>query len=363
MKRRTMKRLFTLVLTLLMLCTTVLPASAADISTEPMEMIPAADKITLENALADIELNKDDFGLSDVDFDLISTGFAIHTYEYLPTGFEELRIVYPLFYQNDVIAVALRTSGGHFQIVTYLAEYLNDYIGEDISIIYDTTDCYIYDGTNFTSLYDSGDYLDYRNSIVSHAPTTSQAAVITLSKLTPAVILNHQPADVANTMSTGTPTISITHVTQKPYDSLCWAACIAMVGNKLQNTSYTAEDIAKIKYGAINFDKSGTTYDIVDMLNARFYANYSYTNANLTESKVTTNLNANKPLILRFEYESGNGHFVCVYGINTVSNYIMIKDPLLYSPGSAYCYMENGEYTYTSPNGAEGSHTTTISRY
>lgn len=366
MTRRTTKRLLTLILTIAMLCSTVLTAHAAGISTEPMETIPAADKTTLENALADVALRKADFGLSDVDFSLISAGTAIHAYEYLSTGFEELRVIYPLFYQNEIIAAAMRTTGGHFQIVTYLADYLNDYILEDISIIYDTTDCYIYDGANFTSLYDSGEYLNYRNSIVSHAPTTSQAAVITLSKLTPTVILNHQPTNTISpaAINAGSLSIAVTFVTQQPYDNLCWAACTAMVGNKLLNTNYTAADIATIKYGETNFDKIGTIIDITNILNTRFFASYSYTFANLDESKVTTNLNANKPLIARFEYASGNGHFVCVYGINTVSHYIMVLDPLLTtSTGVTFCYPENGVYIYTSPGGSEGSHTTTVSRY
>ncbi len=364
MKKPTTKRLFTLILTIAMLCSTALTAQATNISTGPISLIPAAEKSSLESALGDVELMKDDFGFSDVNFSLITAGTAIQTYEYLPTGFEELRIAYPLFYGGELLAVALRTSSGHYQIVTYLVEYLKDYVHENIAIVYDADGCYVYDGSSFTFLYERNPNISTsRGSMAKRRLLNSGESALSLSSLAPVAALTYQPKS-ENSVATSSPvyiSTNILHVTQQPYDKICWAACIAMIANQLNGTSLTASMVAKSYYGETNFNQDPDRTIVIQIMNqSRYGYNLGYT-LNLsapTAALILDNIESRYPVYASVDYRSGNGgHAIVVYAISTVlsNEYVVAKDPWVIGNNATYCYRDtNGKYEFINTDGSPG---------
>jgi len=145
------------------------------------------------DAVAGEDIQKD-FGFDGVDFGKVVVGNAIHTYECLPEGFAELRIVYPLFFREEVIAVALRTDGGHFQLDAYtLPDCLDDHLSEQIAIVYDMDACYAFNGTDFVILHDGMQECEWRGNVENIEDIPALTENLILDELTPVTPLGYEP--------------------------------------------------------------------------------------------------------------------------------------------------------------------------
>lgn len=134
------------------------------------------------------------FGFDGVDFSEVVVGNAIHTYEYLPEGFAELRIIYPLFFREELIAAAMRTDGGQFQLdADTLPDCLDDHLSEQIAIVYDMDACYAFNGTDFVMLFDSMQICEWRGNVENIEDISSLTESFILDELTPVTPLGYEP--------------------------------------------------------------------------------------------------------------------------------------------------------------------------
>jgi len=350
-----MKRLFTLVLTIAMFCSTVLTAQAADISTEPMNQIPVADQIALREALSIAEPIKAEFGLSAVDFSQITVGKAIQAYEYLPTGLEELLVAYPLFYQDDLIALALDAGTGNYQIATYFAEYLSSLVLSNIALIYDSQSCRAFNGKNLFTLYSGNFGTDWRATISDNNTAFLNNEDIVLAELKPVCSLNYVTNTYnLNAVNADYYTCSVGFVTQiiDGNDNLCWAATSAMIINKLKGTNLNAVQVAQVLHGTTNYDRSATGLQIASLLTNNYSLYYSWRNFAPGETDILNNISQGYPIAGFFAYSTGStGHYMCINSIHTAQNYIAVKDPLFTYDTVTICSFSNGRYRGVNASG------------
>lgn len=127
--------------------------------------------------------------------DDFSVGNPIFVYDYKPWGFRVSRCSYPLFIDGTVVASAEQVGGPHnFSSGVYASTpHLNDYISQEIAIVFDEDGVYIYDGTEFHFLYPLDHTISSRGNIEDAKKLSTHAEKLVLSELTPVASFEKQP--------------------------------------------------------------------------------------------------------------------------------------------------------------------------
>ena len=115
-----MKRIISLVLALGMW----LSMSVAVFATDE-EFIDEDYKTLVIEALNRIEPIKEEYGLENVNFESLSIGSILHSYVFTGEDLEEDRTIYPLIYNNELVALAIRKDSGSYQKSSDLARDIN----------------------------------------------------------------------------------------------------------------------------------------------------------------------------------------------------------------------------------------------
>lgn len=155
---------------------------------------------------------------------------------------------------------------------------------------------------------------------------------------------------------------------QGQYDlNMCWASAAATVINYISDRVVTGYDVCN-RVG-IGYNAGGTVYDIQDGL-AAFGIEYDYIRtASLSWSQLTTNINAEKPVIANcFPLYSQDGHAITLYGYTGTSSangYVTYWDSSLNNGtgGSNSFEFGSGEGVFSSGNGISWFWTSTVSYY
>ena len=129
-------------------------------------------KTEIINALHRIVPIKTDIGLGDFNFEQLRVGEVLKAYEYVDDCFIELRDIYPLFYNNELVALANQLSTGAYYISTDLARKMNKLDASNAAMVYDANSCWLYNGTEFIQITESAQEMIWRGSISNERAIT-----------------------------------------------------------------------------------------------------------------------------------------------------------------------------------------------
>lgn len=332
-----MKKMMSLVLSLLLCCTFITFAGAESGEKTSIEQT----KTAIITALRSIEVIKDSYGLEESNFSSISMGDKFVAYEYVEGGFTEVYRFYPLFEEEALIAIAMTTDEENYQIDTAIVDEINAIDVEQFALVYDNAYAYLYDGTEFYVLSAFGEVVERRMQLPENKDGLD-ISELQISVLCPFSELGYTPirtrASYAN--------CSVSYVTQNPYDSLCWAASIACVVNARTGSNLTARTVAVAEFGSTNFNQGRTNEQIAWILSTRYELAH-VVDYSLTESEMYSYIGNGYPVIGQFSVSNGNYHAVVIHYVDIESGRIGVMDPEVgfvsaYFVGSAY------EYTRTS---------------
>lgn len=121
------------------------------------------DREGIVEALASVYLDRDSFGLDDVDFEALDVGEPLPAYEALPAGPERAGLDYfPLFCDGELVAFALRVEGGAFQLDTVLARGVGLLGPDRAALVFDRGACRVWDGTSLATAFEAVETVDGR---------------------------------------------------------------------------------------------------------------------------------------------------------------------------------------------------------
>lgn len=314
------------------------------------------------SALQAVESEKDNFNLSDVDFQKLTVSDPIKAYEYTSGGVSFIYNFIPLLYNGTLTAWAVEAedeSGTYYQIATAYIDEVNA-IADNLTpfaLIYDKTCCYLYDGLNLHKL-GSFDSVEGRSDLSEY---TSSFSSVSLSCLSKTEALGYMPEVVAYgaTLPVNIYECPVKYVTQlgyinnqtgEEYKNLCWAASIACIINYKNNTSYNALQIAQQNMSISDLQTDdrlvlGGETPILKKYGLVYQTVFSVPST----SDISYNLEKNYPIFAMFKSPSSY-HAVTMYkcAINNQSineSLFYIMDPNF---GSATVRYSSGNYKYIS---------------
>ena len=151
------RRLAALLLVLVALVCAVVPARSAAVQ------LSDDDRDGIVEALASVYLDRDSFGLGDVDFEALDVGEPLPAYEALPAGPKRAGLDYfPLFCDGELVAFALRVEGGAFQLDTVLARGVGSLGPDRAALVFDRGACRVWDGTSLATAFEAVETVDGR---------------------------------------------------------------------------------------------------------------------------------------------------------------------------------------------------------
>lgn len=327
------------------LCAAALLVSALPAAAATTEEIPIDDKSAIIMALQDVEENKDIFELGEVEFTDLYVGNSIQAYEYVETGLKELYFAYPLFFNGDMVALAIKLKDGHYQISSALVNEIKSSNASTISLIYDAHAVYLFDGKSLTLMAENSMVIPQRKYLNNALPNTSEAN-LNLCDLEEAEKLNYVPAKNAREQTYFS--CNVKYVPQGDKKLLCWAATIACINNYVNKTNLTAVSVAQNIYGTEDYDHSVAAAESAAIMRREYGLDYTYGGWPPSDSAMLNNIQSGYPMYGSFATTSQTLHAATIYGINPISGYITVMDPKF---GSATAYYGLGStYYYFSPN-------------
>ena len=323
-------------------------------STGALQILPAEPEISNEKLRAIvqevqvIEAWKKQMGLDAVDFEQLSIGNSISVYEYSDTGFIEMNLTYPIFYNNELVMLAHEINDSTYQIMTGLANLVNQTKCTRLAIIYDRAGVFIFNGKSFVHL--ANDSTETLNRKYIDSVQSDELGNIRLTNLAVRKSIDYDSCS-PNVNGQANFILSVPYVTQLPYDKICWAATVAMIANYVMGYNLTADEVAMAWLdGVIN--QGQTTAQAINCMNTLYRTGYTASLTAPDDDRMLINIrDYKKPLYGSFRFiDSTAQHAVVICGINTIAGRVMIVDP---EYGEITCYYETNSswngYTYTSP--------------
>lgn len=274
----------------------------------------------LNNAISNIEMQKEQLGLDEVDFDDISVGQPLQTYIYTNNTFQKSHLMYPVISHEKLIMWAIEINGD-FQITSALVDELNKRI--DIN-------------TPFTIVYDRNSVYLFYNNIFSKLKTSvmedDSRAELDINLITDNIALQTTKLNENAIMKYSSPASSraviykcdVDFVSQNPPSDICWAATIACIANYRNGTSLTAVYVAKNHFG--DYYNQRIDSGLVPQIMSNYDLYYIYRYQVPSDNVISENIRDGFPV---YSIWNGGGgrHAVCIYGINPISGYLYIMDP------------------------------------
>ena len=282
----------------------------------------------LIKALNETENIKNVIGLKNVDFSKFEIANPIQCYNYTENGLEEGYEYYPLIYNSNLVAIAIKqgkTDDASYQISTNLVKYFNDKINTNtnFTIIYDKYGCYLFDAKNLISLF------KYSEVNESRAAFNQKAALSNLSNIKFTNLSNVKRVSYIQSRADNSfAYCNVSHVSQQPYDNICWAACVASISNYLSGSNLSAGRVAINYFTATNFNIQLEPEYIPNQISA--YSGYAYPYIldldEITSSAMYRNLSLNYPIYGRFQYHN-KGHACVIYAVYVSTSSFYVMDP------------------------------------
>ena len=223
-----------------------------------------------------------------------------------------------------------------------------------ISFIYDAIGCYIYDGTEFKLAAYAGYKIEERAYLTDYISSSSTpASNNNFLNLRSIIVTDISKSERLGYVATDEEVYS-TSPYSPPYG---WAACVAMIANKFNDTSLTAEEVAHSYYGD-DFNHALNMIGIVELLRTTYTGeHYSSSDITPTDEVIKRNIEGDYPIVGGFMVTGGyeKAHATVIYAIHMNYNYISLCDP---ECGRMFVYRDTihedqssyGEYAYTAPN-------------
>lgn len=335
MKKKLMSLMLTLALTLGIFPITGIAAETNEFTAS------AGEREAITATLQYVEEDKNAFNLDEVEFGSLFIGNRIYAYEYTETGLDELYVTFPIFYNGEILALATKVSENNFQVSANLASELNMFRNSNVALVYDSDAVYVFDGDGFSLLKESSVTSSYRQSFQNGYSDMSMGN-IKLCDLKKSVELNYTPSASARAQTYFS--CPVKYVPQGAKTDLCWAATIACIVNYVKNRNLTAKDVAIAECGSSDYDdyNVGKSTSECDDILQKYGLNYTYLNHAASDLAILENIQTGYPLYGSFGNDH-RSHAGTIYGINIVSGYITVMDPLM---GSTTALSKNGDYTY-----------------
>lgn len=321
---------------------TLMSASAATLSSCDLLEENMANQI--EIALNSVEKTKSVYGLDDVDFNNLELGASITTYEYIDGDFEPLGAMIPVIFDNKIVASVFDVGNSNYSVETLLASKIEETGFDNLAVVYDRDEVYLFNGSAFVLLMKSGVCITERDDLDPDVLNGEEHNIVTTN-------LNegHRvKLDLNSKQLRGIlPFVKcdVKYVTQNPYDNLCWAASIAMVKNYKSGSSLTAPDVSKTYFGILK-DEGLSLLKMQNCMRNIYGLNYTCGGYNPSESVIANNLANNYPVIGQFTWSSGTSsifHVGVIYLDDPFSYYISLMDPLC---GAVAAHGYNGTFWY-----------------
>lgn len=298
----------------------------------------------LSDALIDVEAEKDTWGLSNVNFQTLSIGNAVQSFEYKNGQLIRSFVMYPIIHDEQLVLWAIPVNG-HFQISNSLVDEVNSHIGfaENFVLLYDRNGVHAYTGDTMRCLVEYEDSLTTRSKLTTDVLTRS--TVITQADYTKLIdnVAIHYNSRVRNTGYAVT--CNVSRVVQTG-DYTCWAASIACISNCVLGTSYDDVTVAKRITGSqTNYDVPLYFGDALSALSQMQLSWYSTYGASLT--RMYSSIANNHPVLAFFSGYGASNHYCTVYGANSANGRIMIVDPR--EGYASVNRSSDGYYVYVSP--------------
>ena len=358
MKNKSLKIISTL-LTLILILSELTPMCLA--LNQPDDSFSDAltgyDEYAIIDALHEILTAEDAYDFPDVDLSSISVSQDIPVYEFDGSISQNLSFkMYPLLSDGELFAFAVVMDFGTEDASAQI--YCN--IAEDvISAGIDPADpvYFVYDCNGFNLVY--GNQITLLSSIPDN-PFNVEFQPAEDGMETEPVAYSASPHSIEDLPDTG---LSLTassfiYISDVPvvsqqadkYDHLCWAACVACIGEVLTGIEFTAVEVAE-KYKGDDFDEAAYCSEALEALELIYDIEYTYVAAVPSSSRIYNCISEGYPLYGQFEGSSVT-HAAVIYGINITYGTISIMDPYTESKITAsYGYDSNtGEYTYGYAN-------------
>lgn len=291
----------------------------------------------------------DSLGMSDIDFSTLKIGESINIYNLQNEELQKIRICYPLFEDNTIVAFAFQIDTNNldfFQVSTDIVKEFNEYYVQNlpIALIYDCFGCYLYQNGQIIFLKESEVKQQARDDIRYLKNKNNVNIKTTVLKNT--YDLNYKPR-TGNKRANLYEYVQVTYVTQNPYNFICWAASIACTLNAIKGTNYTAVDIAQAHFGS-DFNKKLFLYNLDNVIN-KYGVSYSYKAKVPGDGIIVKNIINGYPILANFN-SGGTSHVVTVYGINSIGGYLYIMDPAVGSRSATYISGKGYSYVNASSN-------------
>lgn len=295
------------------------------------------------DVLSYVDQQKSSFGLEGINFQELEVGNAIKSYEYIDGKFSFMRDYYPLFSEGSLVAFAIDTNNGQFQVETKLSKSVELLDKQCAALIFDRNSCFVWDGESLDKIADFGEIVVGRDSLAMDDDSTFIGVEVVDINSSSSLGYIQKPSSRATAFY-----LNLGYVTQQPYTDLCWAASIASITNYYHGTSYNAVQIAD-RYssgfrGPLSFSAA---VSFLRTVSGKAYT--AYTSAP-SESIIENNMARGHPIFGYFTVSGQSySHAGTVYGIDTVRNFISVMDPM---SGPVTANSSGFFYSYVSYSGS-----------
>jgi len=311
--------------------------------------------------LASTEAEKENFGLTNLNFSAVCIGSEIPAYKVSGDSLipADIRLI-PITDGSNLISffyIANDETGSPIvQLSNELIAPLQNYVnGEPFSIIYDDTGAYVCVdnelhllGLKEQSIFSSEDTLRH-NSLFPNATPVESASIAPLAESSLVSTLNEESFTVleSGSYTATTNTLNVTSfmenlpapasanatskylavekISQPSGTSICWAIAITSIANFIWDGTWNYTDI--VQMFAAGVDKGMYTEDVIYNFNYYFGADwgYNYTQT-LDPDDILSYLLDDYPLFGDFT-RSGGAHAVVIRGVSTTLNTFSVMNP------------------------------------
>ncbi|MBQ2865278.1 MAG: hypothetical protein IJE90_02005 [Clostridia bacterium] len=352
-----MKRTTFLLVVLTICLSLIVNASALEVT--KLNQTISSNEAKIIDALHRVIPIKSDIGLGDLNFEQLEIGEVLKAYEYADDHFIELRDIYPLFYNGELVALANQLSTGSFNISTSMVQAIKNTDTPYAAIIYDANSCWLYDGIEFTQMLECSQVVEWRGNLSTEkSVSTAKSSNIQLCNMQRFNSLGYTTdvkAKNNNRSINSYYSCPITYVTQHlsgQTSKICWAATIACIKNYIDGTNYTAVDVARAKFGD-NYNQGATNIEVQDHMRNTYNLYYTYHDAVPSDVVIASNLEQDKPIVARFSVTRigattpSSYHMMPLYIIDLSNEYIKVMDPdMPLAQAATYVYKEGNMYMY-----------------